>query len=91
MDDDGRLNARNRDYLSLAAGSSVTNSGWAQYRATFTATRTSSTGRLTVATADAAALDMVSLFPRDTYKHEPNGLRKDLAEKIAALHPEPVR
>ncbi|WP_369221816.1 alpha-L-arabinofuranosidase C-terminal domain-containing protein [Streptomyces sp. R39] len=141
VDDDGRLNARNRDYLSLAAGSSVTNSGyntgirvedgkrydfsvwaraaggtaltvgladaggalatarqvtvkkhgWAQYRATFTATRTSSTGRLTVATADAAALDMVSLFPRDTYKHEPNGLRKDLAEKIAALHPGFVR
>lgn len=27
VDDDGRLNARNRDYLSLSAGSSVTNSG----------------------------------------------------------------
>ncbi|MER5788337.1 alpha-L-arabinofuranosidase C-terminal domain-containing protein [Streptomyces sp. NPDC001980] len=141
VDDDGRLNTRNRDYLSLSAGSAVTNSGyntgirvedgkkydfsvwaradsgtaltvglsdsggplatarrvavkkhgWAQYRATFTATRTSSAGRLTVTSADAAALDMVSLFPRDTYKHEPNGLRKDLAEKIAALHPGFVR
>ncbi|MFG3290728.1 alpha-L-arabinofuranosidase C-terminal domain-containing protein [Streptomyces sp. NPDC048179] len=141
VDDSGRLNDRNRDYLALAAGSSVTNSGyntgiriedgkkydfsvwaraeagttltvalsdsggtlaaarqvavkkngWAQYRATFTATRTSSTGRLTVAGSDAAALDMVSLFPRDTYKHEPNGLRKDLAEKIAVLHPGFVR
>ncbi|WP_406433797.1 carbohydrate binding domain-containing protein [Streptomyces sp. NBC_00631] len=141
VNDDGRLNTRNRDYLSLAAGSSVTNSGyntgirvedgkkydfsvwaradtgttltvgladsggalaaarrvavkkdgWARYRATFTATRTSSAGRLTVATADAAALDMVSLFPHDTYKHEANGLRKDLAEKIAALHPGFVR
>ncbi|RPE45263.1 alpha-L-arabinofuranosidase [Streptomyces sp. Ag109_O5-1] len=30
-------------------------------------------------------------LPRDTYKHEPNGLRKDLAEKIAALHPGFVR
>ena len=30
---------------------------------------------------------MVSLFPRDTYKGRPNGLRKDLAEKIAALQP----
>ncbi|MEU9238140.1 carbohydrate binding domain-containing protein [Streptomyces sp. NPDC048385] len=28
VDDDGLLNARNRDYLSLAAGSSVTNSGY---------------------------------------------------------------
>ncbi|MFJ4787977.1 alpha-L-arabinofuranosidase C-terminal domain-containing protein [Streptomyces sp. NPDC088794] len=140
VNDDGRLNARNRNYLSLGAGSSVTNAGyntgvrveagkkydfsvwaraaagaglsvalgdadgsladarqvavkggWAQYRATLTATRTSSTGRLTVAASDAVALDMVSLFPRDTYKHEPNGLRKDLAEKIAALHPGFVR
>ncbi|MFF4274015.1 alpha-L-arabinofuranosidase C-terminal domain-containing protein [Streptomyces sp. NPDC001536] len=136
VNDDGRLNARNRNYLSLGAGSSVTNAGyntgvhveegkkydfsvwaraengttltvslqdadgglatarqvaarggWAKYRATFTATRTSSDGRLTVASTAAAALDMVSLFPRDTYKHQPNGLRKDLAEKVAALKP----
>lgn len=141
LNDDGRLGERNRNYLSLGAGSSVTNagyntgihvdegkkydfsvwaradagtalavslqdaegtlaaarrvtvtkSGWAQYKATFTATRTSSDGRLTVASSAAAALDMVSLFPRDTYRGEPNGLRKDLAEKIAALHPGFVR
>ncbi|MET8943714.1 alpha-L-arabinofuranosidase C-terminal domain-containing protein [Streptomyces sp. NPDC004542] len=140
VNDSGRLGDRNRDYLSLDADASVTNSGyntgiavgrgqkydfsvwaraasgttltvtlqdadgplatarrvavrggWAQYRATFTATRTSTTGRLTVAASGAAALDMVSLFPRDTYKHEPNGLRKDLAEKVAALHPGFVR
>ncbi|WP_329246257.1 carbohydrate binding domain-containing protein [Streptomyces sp. NBC_01478] len=141
VNDAGRLNETNRNYLSLAAGSSVTNagyntgiavedgkkydfsvwaradsgttlgvslqdargtlatahqvevkkSGWARYKATLTATRTSTTGRLTVASTDATALDMVSLFPRDTYKHEPNGLRKDLAEKVAALHPGFVR
>jgi alpha-L-arabinofuranosidase len=141
VNDGGRLNERNRNYLSLGAGSSVTNagyntgihvdegkkydfsvwaradagtaltvslqdadgtlatarevavtkSGWAKYKATFTATRTSSDGRLTVASSAAAALDMVSLFPRDTYRGEPNGLRKDLAEKIAALHPGFVR
>lgn len=65
--------------------------GWAKYRATFTATRTSNRGRLAVAANDAAALDMVSLFPRDTYRNQQNGLRKDLAEKIAALHPGFVR
>ncbi|MFF1441657.1 alpha-L-arabinofuranosidase C-terminal domain-containing protein [Streptomyces sp. NPDC058295] len=141
LDDAGRLNDRNRNYLSLGAGSSVTNAGyntgvrveqgkrydfsvwaraesgstltvglqdadgalatarrvavrgdgWVQYRAAFTATRTSSDGRLSVASSAAAALDMVSLFPRDTYKNEPNGLRKDLAEKIAALDPGFVR
>ena len=141
VDDTGRLNDRNRNYLSLSAGSAVTNSGyntgihvdqgkkydfsvwaraesgtaltvtlqdadgtlatarriavraggWAQYRATFTAGRTSSVGRLTVASSGAAALDMVSLFPRDTFRGEPNGLRKDLAEKVAALKPGFVR
>ncbi|MFJ8534933.1 alpha-L-arabinofuranosidase C-terminal domain-containing protein [Streptomyces sp. NPDC093591] len=137
LNDAGRLNERNRNYLSLGAGSSVTNagyntgvrveagkkydfsvwaraesgttltvslqdadgalatarqvavtkSGWAKYTATFTATRTSSDGRLTVGSSAAAALDMVSLFPRDTYKNQANGLRKDLAEKVAALKP----
>lgn len=140
VNDAGRLNERNRNYLSLGAGSSVTNAGyntgirveqgkrydfsvwaragsastltvalkdaagalatarqvaveggWAKYRATFTATRTSNRGRLAVAANDAAALDMVSLFPRDTYRNQQNGLRKDLAEKIAALHPGFVR
>ncbi|MET9790334.1 alpha-L-arabinofuranosidase C-terminal domain-containing protein [Streptomyces canus] len=141
VNDDGRLGDRNRNYLSLGAGSSVTNagyntgihvdegkkydfsvwaradagtaltvslqdadgtlatarrvtvtkSGWAQYKAAFTATGTSSDGRLTVASSAATALDMVSLFPRDTYRGEPNGLRKDLAEKIAALQPGFVR
>ncbi|MFJ8053871.1 alpha-L-arabinofuranosidase C-terminal domain-containing protein [Streptomyces luteogriseus] len=140
VNDAGRLNERNRNYLSLGAGSSVTNSGyntgirveqgkrydfsvwaraasgstltvslkdaagslatarqvavkgdWAKYKATFTATRTSNRGRLAVASANAAALDEVSLFPRETYKNQPNGLRKDLAEKIAALKPGFVR
>jgi alpha-L-arabinofuranosidase len=35
------------------------------------------------------AVDMVSLFPHDTFKG--HGLRKDLAEAIAALHPKFVR
>ncbi|MFF3818837.1 alpha-L-arabinofuranosidase C-terminal domain-containing protein [Streptomyces bluensis] len=65
--------------------------GWATYTAHFTATRSSTTGRLTVATDGPAALDMVSLFPRDTFKGRENGLRKDLAEKIAALDPGFVR
>ncbi|WP_149830296.1 alpha-L-arabinofuranosidase C-terminal domain-containing protein [Streptomyces tailanensis] len=140
VNDAGRLNERNRNYLSLGAGSAVTNAGyntgvrveegktydfsvwaraeagttltitlkdadgtlaearqvavkggWAKYKATFTATRTSSDGRLAVASSDAAALDEVSLFPHDTYKGRKNGLRKDLAEKIAALKPGFVR
>ncbi|MEV5609848.1 alpha-L-arabinofuranosidase C-terminal domain-containing protein [Streptomyces sp. NPDC052225] len=138
VDDAGRLNARNRNYLALGAGSTVTNSaygtgitvakgksydfsvwargdsaltvalrdadgalatarrvdtrgGWARYTATFTASRASTTGRLSVTSSADTALDMVSLFPRDTYKGRKNGLRKDLAEKVAALKPGFVR
>lgn len=33
------------------------------------------------------AVDMVSLFPEDTYKGRENGLRKDLAQKLEELSP----
>jgi alpha-L-arabinofuranosidase len=39
--------------------------------------------------SDKVALDMISLFPHDTFKG--HGLRKDLAETIAALKPKFVR
>jgi alpha-N-arabinofuranosidase len=32
-------------------------------------------------------LDMVSLFPVDTWKHRENGLRKDLVQLLSDLHP----
>ncbi|CAM5477232.1 hypothetical protein SVIOM74S_04510 [Streptomyces violarus] len=60
---------------------------WRKYTATLSATRTSNRGRLTVATTARAALDTASLFPRETYRNQPGGLRKDLAEKIEALRP----
>jgi alpha-L-arabinofuranosidase len=66
---------------------------WTKYTGTVTAKTASITGRLLVSGGGAGtlALDMVSLFPRDTYKNRPNGMRRDLAEKIAALHPGFVR
>ena len=35
--------------------------------------------------------DMISLFPRDTFRGRKNGLRKDLAEAIEGLHPSFIR
>ena len=35
--------------------------------------------------------DYVSLFPKDTFRGRENGLRRDLAEKLEALHPAFVR
>lgn len=36
-------------------------------------------------------VDMISLFPQDTFKGRKNGLRKDLAQVLADLHPKFVR
>jgi alpha-L-arabinofuranosidase len=36
-------------------------------------------------------LDMVSLYPADTWKHRPNGLRKDLVQLLYDMHPGFIR
>ncbi len=65
---------------------------WKQYPVTLTATATTDAARLVV-TAGAASvvgLDMISLMPQDRWVGQVNGksvLRKDLAEKIAAMKP----
>ncbi|MBW8730849.1 MAG: carbohydrate binding domain-containing protein [Terrabacter sp.] len=66
---------------------------WTRYTGTFGATASTTSARLAVEAGGTGTLrlDMVSLFPRDTYKGRPNGLRKDLVDKIAALHPGFVR
>lgn len=66
---------------------------WTKYSGTFVATASTTSGRIAVEAGGTGTLrlDEVSLFPRDTFKNRPNGLRKDLADKIAALHPGFVR
>ncbi|MFD0519585.1 alpha-L-arabinofuranosidase C-terminal domain-containing protein [Paractinoplanes durhamensis] len=67
----------------------ITTDSWAKYTGTLRATDTTDAGRLSVDVDNSARLDMVSVIPRDTYKG--HGLRKDLAEKVAALKPGFVR
>lgn len=42
-------------------------------------------------TAGSLSLDMISLFPQHTFKGRKNGLRSDLAQLIADIHPRFVR
>ncbi|MFI9526153.1 alpha-L-arabinofuranosidase C-terminal domain-containing protein [Micromonospora rosaria] len=79
--------------LAVATRVAVRGDTWTKYTATLTAHRTSDAGRLSVLAAGTGTvrLDMVSLFPRDTFRGRPNGLRRDLAEKVAALKPGFVR
>jgi len=66
---------------------------WGKYSASFTATGTDAKAQLVVQFVSSGVLDidMVSLFPKDTWKNRPGGLRADLAQKLADLHPGFVR
>jgi alpha-L-arabinofuranosidase len=66
---------------------------WQQAAAVLTATKSDASARLAVLvqTKGAVAMDEISLFPRETFKHRANGLRADLAQSIADLHPKFVR
>ena len=62
---------------------------WHKYTLTLTATETVSR-RLHLAVrigSGTVDLDMVSLFPADTYKGRENGIRRDLGEKLEELTP----
>ena len=67
--------------------------GWKQYRTTLKPKTSATQARLRiVAQGEAEALvDMVSLFPRNTFMGRKNGLRADLAQTIADLQPKFVR
>lgn len=66
---------------------------WKTLKATFKATKDAPKARLVIApqTTGAVDIDMVSLFPRNTFKNRKNGLRADLAQVIADMKPKFVR
>ncbi len=62
---------------------------WKKYTGTFSVEADDPSAKLVISTGSTGSLwlNVVSLFPQDTYKHRPNGLRKDLAEMVEAMHP----
>lgn len=62
---------------------------WKKLEAELVCPRAVADGQLTVLVADGEAvdLDMISLFPKNTFKGRPNGLRRDLAQALADLKP----
>ena len=66
---------------------------WKKYAHTFTATETTAHARLQFS-ADTAVgfwLDMVSLFPENSWNGRSNGLRPEVMEAVAALNPAFIR
>ena len=66
---------------------------WRQYEAVLTAKQTCDKARLAIVglKEEKAGIDMVSLFPQETFMHRKNGLRQDLAQVIADLKPKFIR
>ena len=66
---------------------------WRQQKVVLTASQSADKASLVIEPLEVGSihLDFISLFPQETFKGHPNGLRKDLAEVIADLKPRFVR
>jgi alpha-L-arabinofuranosidase len=64
-------------------------SEWHRYEAVLHVTTTTPHARLNLYVDEPGSLDldMVSLYPLDTWNHRPNGLRKDLVQLLYDMHP----
>jgi alpha-L-arabinofuranosidase len=79
--------------LSHAVAFSGLTPEWRHFEDTLAADETDGHARLLLTAHSAGTIwfDMVSLFPADTFRGRPNGLRADIAQMIADLHPGFVR
>ena len=66
---------------------------WKQQKKTITPSASADKAELVIEPLEASNIDLdfISLFPQETFRNRPNGLRKDLAEVIADLQPRFVR
>lgn len=87
-----RLVGKDGTVLASTVVKGLTNN-WRNIGAVLTAIRGDENARLEIVPhfKGRIALDMVSLFPQKTFKNHKNGLRADLAQAIADLHPKFIR
>lgn len=79
--------------LAKATFSLSKGSGWQELKAVLTPKQTDykATLQLEFGKAGTVYIDYVSLFPQNTFKGHKNGLRPDVAQKIADLKPGFIR
>ena len=72
---------------------SIQNNQWKEYKTSFVADETDAKAklRLTFNNKSITDVDMISLFPADTWKGRPGGLRKDLVQLLADIKPGFIR
>ncbi|MGN1263117.1 MAG: alpha-L-arabinofuranosidase C-terminal domain-containing protein, partial [Prevotella sp.] len=87
------IRADGRVIASSTIKTTGTSGTWKKYETVLTATADADKAELVLIPQKPfeVALDMISLFPQDTYNGRKNGLRKDLAQTIADLHPKFIR
>ena len=83
----------NESQVLAAQTVDITSGEWAKYTVTLKPEKTEAKGRLRIFLDSPAGVDLehVSLFPVDTWQGHDNGLRKDLAQKLADLKPGVLR
>ncbi len=88
-----KVSLRGRDGQVYASKEIFLTTDWQKYELELTAGTTDYEGRLGITCGGRGKvyLDFVSLFPADTYKGRPNGLRRDLAEALEVMHPKFMR
>lgn len=70
----------------------VSSKNWKKFSSTFVPSADADQASIRLAASGGeAAVDMISLFPVNTFKNRENGLRADLAQTLADLHPRFVR
>jgi alpha-N-arabinofuranosidase len=71
----------------------ISNGTWNEYKAVLKPVNTKPEAMLYLVFKGTGTvwIDYVSLFPENTFKNRPNGLRKDVAEFLAGLHPAFIR
>ena len=93
---DSAITVTVEDEDGVSCGSVVlqgADANWKKLAGVLTATKATDKGRLVVTTAGQGTLnlDMISLFPQDTFNGRKNGLRKDLAQALQDLNPKFLR
>lgn len=72
---------------------STSTKAWRQYTAELTALADHDTASLVIlaTTMGKLAVDVISLFPKKTFKNRPNGMRADMAQALADMKPKFIR
>ncbi len=87
-----RLESKTGDVLAQTS-MEIKGRTWTKHSATLVAPRTVRDARLVLLAHDRGGIcmDMISLFPKKTFRNRPNGLRADLAQTIADIQPKFIR